>query len=313
MSDYRIDLRAVLCHHSENPLSFSSGRNFLEQTGKPEPFESRSQTIGLRVSILASGSSGNITLLENERTRLVVDAGLGKRETLARLAAVESGVDHVDGILVTHEHTDHCSGLPQMLGMWKAPLYVTEPTLEAMQRILPETFGKRLRGVETIQAGQRFSVGDIEVHAFAIPHDAADPVAFTFRTNCTKLALVTDLGYMPELVKVHLRGADCLVLESNHDLEMLKVGPYPWVVKQRILSRTGHLSNHAVSEYLADPDGFDAMARFLVLAHLSEENNNPFTAEISAQEALDRRPAESAFRGELLVASQHVPLRPLEL
>jgi len=267
----------------------------------------------LRVSILASGSSGNITLLETERTRLLIDAGLGKRETLARLAAVEKTVDHLNGILITHEHTDHCNGLPQMLGLWKAPLYVTEPTMDVMQRILPETLGKRLRGVETIHAGQRFTIGDIDVHAFAIPHDAADPIGFTFRTNGTKFAMVTDLGYMTELVKVHLRGADCLLLESNHDLDMLKVGPYPWVVKQRILSRTGHLSNHAVSEYLADPDGFDGKARYLVLAHLSQENNNPDLVRLSAEEALRRRPAESAFCGELLVASQDVPLQPLEL
>jgi phosphoribosyl 1,2-cyclic phosphodiesterase len=118
---------------------------------------------------------------------------------------------------------------------------------------------------------------------------------------------------MPQLVKVHLRDADCLMLESNHDLDMLKVGPYPWVVKQRVLSRTGHLSNHAVSEYLADPEGFDGRARYLVLAHLSQENNNPDLARLSAEEALSRRPAECAFRGELLVASQDVPLRPLEL
>ncbi len=267
----------------------------------------------MRVSILASGSSGNITLLETERTRLIVDAGLGKRETLARLAAVEKDIEHIDGILVTHEHADHCAGLPQMLALWKAALYVTEPTMGALRSTLPDTFRKRLRGVETIQAGQRFTIGDIEVHAFAIPHDAADPIGFTFRSNGSKMGLVTDLGYMPELVKVHLRGTDCLVLESNHDLDMLKVGPYPWVVKQRVLSRTGHLSNHAVSEYLADPDGFDAAARYLVLAHLSQENNNPYLARLSAEEALHRRPAESAFRGELLIASQHVPLRPLEL
>ena len=267
----------------------------------------------MRVSILASGSSGNITLLETERTRLLIDAGLGKRETLARLAAVERSVDRLDGILITHEHSDHCSGLPQMLGLWKAPLYVTEPTMEALERTLPETLGKRLRGVEKIQAGQRFSIGDIEVHAFAIPHDAADPIGFTFRADGVKLALVTDLGYMPALVKVHLRDADCLVLESNHDLDMLKVGPYPWVVKQRVLSRTGHLSNHAVSEYLADPDGFDARARFLVLAHISQENNNPDLARISAEEALNRRPAECAFGGQLLVASQEVPLNPIQL
>jgi phosphoribosyl 1,2-cyclic phosphodiesterase len=94
---------------------------------------------------------------------------------------------------------------------------------------------------------------------------------------------------------------------------MLKVGPYPWVVKQRVLSRTGHLSNHAVSEYLADPDGFDARARFLVLAHLSQENNNPDLARLSAEEALGRRPAECTFTGELLIANQHEPLKPLQL
>ena len=267
----------------------------------------------MRVSILASGSSGNITLLETERTRILVDVGLGKRETLARLAAIERELDHLDGILITHEHTDHCNGLPQALGLWKSPLYVTEPTMDALQRILPDTFRKRLNGVESIQAGQCFSIGDIEVHAFAIPHDAADPIGFTFRTNGTKIAICTDLGYMPELVKVHLRECDCLVLESNHDLDMLKVGPYPWVVKQRVLSRTGHLSNHAVSEFLADPEGFDSRARYLVLAHISQENNNPDLVRISAEEALRRRPAEFAFTGEVLVASQHVPLRTLEL
>jgi phosphoribosyl 1,2-cyclic phosphodiesterase len=267
----------------------------------------------LRVSILASGSSGNITLLETQNTRLLIDAGLGKRETLARLAAIGKNFDHLDGILVTHEHSDHCNGLPQMLGLWKAPLYVTEQTMDALHRALPERLEKRLRGIETIRAGQRFCVGDIEIHPFQIPHDAADPIGFTFRTDGVKMVLVTDLGYMPELVKVHLRDADCLMLESNHDLDMLKVGPYPWVVKQRVLSRTGHLSNHAVSEYLADPDGFDARARYLILAHLSQENNNPDVARISAEEALNRRPGECAFHGELLVASQQVPLKPLDL
>jgi phosphoribosyl 1,2-cyclic phosphodiesterase len=267
----------------------------------------------LRVSILASGSSGNLTLLETESTRILVDAGLGKRETLARLAAIGCNLDRLDAVLITHEHTDHCNGLPQVLALWKTPLYVTEPTMDALQRILPETFGKRLRGVESIQAGQCFTIGDIEVHAFAIPHDAADPIGFTFRTNGTKVAICTDLGYMPELVKVHLRQTDCLILESNHDLDMLKVGPYPWVVKQRVLSRTGHLSNHAVSEFLADSEGFDSRARYLVLAHISQENNNPDLVRLSAEEALRRRPAEYTFTGELLIASQHVPLKPLQL
>ena len=267
----------------------------------------------MRVSILASGSSGNLTLLETQSTRILVDAGLGKRETLARLAAVGCEVDRLDAVLITHEHSDHCTGLPQVLNLWKPPLYVTEPTMDALQRTLPDTFAKRLRGVESIQAGQHFSVGDIDVHAFAIPHDAADPIGFTFRTNGTKVAICTDLGYMPELVKVHLRQCDCLILESNHDLDMLKVGPYPWVVKQRVLSRTGHLSNLAVSEFLSDPEGFDSCARYLVMAHISQENNNPDLVRICAEEALGRRPAESSFTGELLIASQRVPLKPLDL
>src|SRR5260370_4099174 len=147
--------------------------------------------MGWRVSILASGSWGNITLLETGRTRLLIDAGLGKRETLARLAAVERTAEHIDGILITHEHTDHCNGLPQMLGLWKAPLYVTEPTMDAMKRILPQTLGKRLKRVETSQPGQHFTVGVIKVHAFAIPHNAADPIGFTFRSNGAKMTLVT--------------------------------------------------------------------------------------------------------------------------
>ena len=112
---------------------------------------------------------------------------------------------------------------------------------------------------------------------------------------------------------MHLRDADWLVLESNHDLDMLKVGPYPWVVKQRVLSRTGHLSNLAVSDYLADPEGFDGRARYLVMAHISQENNHPEVVRLSAEQALQKRPTECAFVGELLLASQSTPMRPLEL
>jgi phosphoribosyl 1,2-cyclic phosphodiesterase len=267
----------------------------------------------LRVSILASGSSGNITLLETQKTRLLIDAGLGKKETVERLKKFGNEIDRVDGILITHEHGDHCNGLPQMLGLWKAPLYVTELTMDALHRALPDRLGKRLQGVETIHAGQRFCVGDIEIHPFQIEHDAADPIGFTFRSGGVKMALATDLGKITELVKRHLRDSDCVVLESNHEPDMLKYGPYPWPVKQRVMGTRGHLSNHSVSEYLADADGFDGRARYLVLAHLSEENNNPHTAMQSAQEALDRRPGECAFSGQLLVASQQVPLKPLEL
>ena len=252
-------------------------------------------------------------MLETERTCLLVDAGLGKKEMLRRLAAVDKRPERLDGILISHEHTDHSSGLPQLSREWRATVFLTEPTHREIEKTLPEATGKKIERIEYIRAGKQFTIGDIEIAPFAIPHDAADPVGFTFRANGTKVALVTDLGYLPALVKHHLRETDCLILESNHDLEMLKVGPYPWYVKQRVMSRTGHLSNHCVSEFLADPESFDACARYLVLAHLSENNNNPDVARITAEEALNRRPAEFAFRGELMIASQRVPLGPIDL
>jgi phosphoribosyl 1,2-cyclic phosphodiesterase len=290
---------AALCHHAEGLRGCALAL--------------RGEIISLRVTILGSGSSGNCTLLETDRTRLLVDAGFGKKETLRRLADAGRTVDRLDGIVISHEHTDHIGSLAQVLGQWRTTVYLNEATHTEVLRILPETSHKRLDRVEHIRAGQRFVVGDIEVSPFAIPHDAVDPLGFTFRTNGTKVAIVTDLGYLPELVKVHLRDSDCLMLESNHDLEMLKVGPYPWHVKQRVMSRTGHLSNHTVSEFLADAEGFDAHARFVVLAHLSEHNNNPHTARIFAEEALGRRTGAAAFAGELIIASQSSPLPTLNL
>jgi phosphoribosyl 1,2-cyclic phosphodiesterase len=138
-------------------------------------------------------------------------------------------------------------------------------------------------------------------------------VGYAFRSNGRKAVVATDLGYMPELVKLHLREADFLVLESNHDLEMLKVGPYPWHIKQRVMSRTGHLSNTLVSDFLSDAEVFDGRARYLVLAHLSEQNNTPDLAQITAEQALASRAAEYAFTGALHIASQRVPLGPFEL
>ena len=229
--------------------------------------------------------------------------------------------EHVDGILISHEHSDHSSGLGQMQREWDCPAYLTEPTHREILKMLADTSEKRadsaakkkLERVEHIRAGERFEIGDIEITPFAIPHDAADPVGYCFRANGIKIAIVTDLGYLTELVKHHLREADFLILESNHDLDMLKVGPYPWYIKQRVMSRTGHLSNTIVSEFLADAELFDARAQHLVLAHLSEQNNTPDVARISAEEALGRRPSDFAFRGTLHIASQRVPLGPFEL
>jgi phosphoribosyl 1,2-cyclic phosphodiesterase len=266
------------------------------------------------VSILASGSSGNCTLLETTRTRLLVDAGLGKRETLRRLAVIERTAGALDGIVISHEHTDHIGGLASLVSQWRGTIvYLTADTHAEVMRILPERQAKRLQRVEFIEESKSFVVGDIDVTPFTVPHDAADPLGFTFCAGGVKLGVVTDLGHLSVLVKHHLRDSDALVLESNHGLELLKVGPYPWHVKQRVMSKHGHLSNEKVSEFLADPGEFDGKARYVVLAHLSQQNNNPDVAEISAKEALRQRPSECAFVGQLLVASQHQPLPPIQL
>jgi phosphoribosyl 1,2-cyclic phosphodiesterase len=253
-------------------------------------------------------------LLESGCTTLLIDAGVGRKEMLRRFEALgRARPENVDGILVTHEHSDHSNALAQLARDWKCPAYLTEPTHREMVKMYEDGPKTRIERVIYIRPGVRFVIGDIEITAFTIPHDAADPVGYAFCANGKKVAIVTDLGYMPELVKHHLREADFLILESNHDLEMLKVGPYPWYIKQRVMSRTGHLSNTIVSEFLADSEVFDGRARHLVLAHVSEQNNTPDLARICAEEALGRRPSDFAFRGTLHVASQRIPLGPFDL
>ena len=165
----------------------------------------------------------------------------------------------------------------------------------------------RLPAVNYFRAGEAFQIGEIAVSPFTIPHDAADPVGFVFTAEGVRLAVATDLGYMPPNVQSQLRRCDLMLLESNHDLEMLRDGPYPWQVKQRVLSRVGHLSNDATAQYLEQT--YDGAATYLILAHLSESNNLPELARIAAERALVSKPSLLANR--LLLASQHEVLEPI--
>ena len=253
--------------------------------------------MSLRVCVLGSGSKGNATLVATEKTRVLVDAGLSRRETYARLASAGEPTEGFDAILVSHEHTDHINGL-RLLGMdWKAPIYITHATHQAI------TWDPQLSAFEMFTPGEKFTVGDIEVTSFSIPHDATDPVAFTLEADGIKVGIVTDLGYVHEVVKQRVKGCHCLVFESNHDLDMLKIGPYPWHVKQRVMGRHGHLSNVATAGFLAED--FDGAALVLVLAHLSETNNHPEIARLTAEQALDQR--SNGQRPTLHVASQVAP------
>jgi phosphoribosyl 1,2-cyclic phosphodiesterase len=253
--------------------------------------------MSVRVCVLGSGSKGNCTLLATEKTRLLIDAGLSCRETYARLAAIGEPVDGLDAVVVSHEHTDHIYGLRVLALDGKLPIYISRPTHEVV------SWDARIQSFEHFAASEKFSIGDIEVTPFPIPHDAVDPVAFTFDTQGIRISLVTDLGYIPEVVKQRVKGCHCLIFESNHDLDMLKVGPYPWFVKQRVMSRHGHLSNNATAAFLAED--FDGRAQVLVLAHLSETNNHPEIARLSAEQALAQRTRGGC--AELHLASQTSP------
>lgn len=164
-----------------------------------------------------------------------------------------------------------------------------------------------LPSVEYFQAGRTFQIGDIAVCPFTIPHDAADPVGFVFQAEGVRMALATDLGYVTPNVKAQIKGSDLLMLESNHDLEMLRDGPYPWSVKQRVLSRVGHLSNDAAAEFLES--GYDGQATYVILGHLSESNNLPDLARVTAERALVGR--ASLLANRLILAGQHEPLAPI--
>jgi phosphoribosyl 1,2-cyclic phosphodiesterase len=244
--------------------------------------------------VLGSGSTGNCTLIATARTRLLVDAGLSRKEVRARLAAAGEP-DSIDAILISHEHTDHVAGLPVLAKRLDVPVYMTRLTAPA---ICWAGYDPKL---EAFQAGTRLVVGDIEVDTYTIPHDAIDPVGFCFRAQGVKIGLATDLGYIPESVKFHLRGTDLLVIESNHDTEMLKVGPYPWSVKQRVMGRKGHLSNDVVCEFLRRD--LDTSTSTVVLAHLSEHNNHPAIVRLGAEQALERR----ALFTRLVIAGHRAP------
>ncbi len=161
-----------------------------------------------------------------------------------------------------------------------------------------------LPAVEYFRAGEPFSIGDITFSPFTIPHDAADPVGFVLSSEGVRMGFATDLGYIPPNVKQQLQNLDLLLLESNHDLEMLRDGPYPWSVKQRVLSRVGHLSNDATAEFLSTV--YDGQAAYVILAHLSENNNLPELARVAAERALLGR--ASLLANRLLLAEQHHPL-----
>ena len=223
--------------------------------------------MGLRFASLGSGSSGNGTLVECGRTRVLMDCGFNLGETTERLARLGLAPRDLAGIVVTHEHTDHLGGVPRFAKRHAIPVHLTRGTALSLPLDFPASL------VRFIDPHTAFEVDGLRVEPVAVPHDAREPVQYVFSDGAVRLAVVTDLGCSTPHVEECITGVDALVLECNHDPEMLKNGSYPWPLKQRISGRFGHLDNGQAGDLLSRLDR--SKLKHLVAAHLSQQNNTP--------------------------------------
>lgn len=233
----------------------------------------------VRFQILGSSSKGNAALLRTENTCVLIDVGFSARRLEAMLAQIGLSLDAIDAVFLTHEHIDHTAGLRGLSKRSELPIFANRDTAEAAQKPLSRPLNWQL-----FETGSTFTFRDLNISNFAIPHDAADPVGFTFTTGDGTLfaphrtiAWCTDLGYAPRLIQEKIRQADVLVLESNYDPELLETSPRAWSLKQRIKGRHGHLANEAALELLSSTE--NPRWKHVFLAHLSEECNCPKRVE----------------------------------
>jgi phosphoribosyl 1,2-cyclic phosphodiesterase len=257
------------------------------------------------VSVLGSGSRGNATFVKTERVRLLIDSGMSLKEISKRLESIGEDRNGIDAVLITHEHTDHAGGLRMLVKELPVQAYLTWGTIGALHAEEYELNGSSMI---PIPPGVPFTIGDVEIQPFSVPHDANEPVAFSVTSGGVKITQLTDIGYMPDHVAERLRGSHFLILESNHDLEMLRVGSYPWNLKQRLMGRYGHLSNTAVGRFIREQ--YDGEAAHFVLAHISSKNNHPAIARYEAERALRDRGLSGT---QLSVTSQDEPTPPIRL
>ncbi len=220
---------------------------------------------------LASGSKGNCIYLGTEKTKVLIDAGISAKAIQMRLAEINVDLADIDAILITHEHTDHIQGLKILAYKMGIPVLANHETAKG----IVETFHDCPK-FKIFSTGESFEFGDFEIHPFSIQHDTLDPVAFTIRVNSLKLGFCTDLGFATSLVQAQLRNCDYLYLESNHQPSMVYASSRPMIYKQRVLSRSGHLSNEACGNLLSQV--FGPQLKHVHLAHLSSECNSPETA-----------------------------------
>jgi phosphoribosyl 1,2-cyclic phosphodiesterase len=251
----------------------------------------------LSITVLGSGSAGNCAVVATERCKLLVDAGLSARQILKRLEVARVAPEELDGILITHEHGDHICGLEVFCRRFDLPIFANAQTAAAMKLI--NCAGHR--NWRLFATGSEFSIKDITIQSFPVPHDAVEPVGFVLHHNGASLGFCTDLGFATKLVLERLRQVSTLLIETNHDEKMLQDDVRrPWPVKQRILSRHGHLSNDAAAVVVAELAGQNL--RRAVLGHLSRDCNQPALAIGAVRSRLGEAGAM-----EIVCASQTEP------
>lgn len=259
--------------------------------------------VSVALTVLGSGSGGNCTYLECGETRLLVDAGLSARQIRQRLATIGRSPESLTAIIITHEHGDHIAGLSVLGPKLRIPIYCNRLTKDAIEEHLPVAMDYRV-----FTTGCSFEIGQVGIDTFSVPHDASDPVGFMFHAAATTVGVVTDLGYATKLVLERIRCANVLVFETNHDVKMLQENPHrPWSLKQRILSRHGHLSNEAAADAISQIMSADL--KHLFLGHLSRDCNRP---ELAHQVMQTRLQQVGAHHVALTLTHQDTPTSAFE-
>lgn len=270
----------------------------------------------MRFTVLGSGSTGNAVLISSERTNVLIDAGLSAKEILRRLAIVGVDPSDLDAVLITHEHSDHAGGLRVLMRSIKCPVYISGETENAFYSTRKGVQNGESEGIKrqtalsgrtvAIESSLEFTIGDIDFEPFSVPHDAVDNFGFVARKNGVRVATLMDFGHITPLIDQKLRACDAIVIESNHSRDMLRAcSVYSWDLKQRIASRTGHLSNEDLADWLQN--SFDGAARHIVLAHLSQRSNDTALALITAETALKMRAPLYAASSRITLSSHKEP------
>lgn len=247
---------------------------------------------------LSSGSSGNAAIIKHKTTTLLIDCGISGKRLIEILSGADIDPNTINAMLITHEHSDHISGAGVVSRKYDIPVYATEKTHEAMNigRISE-------KNIKIIKANSGFSIGDIGIRSFSIPHDAADPVGYAFSTGKKKYAVATDMGEMTEEVFRAISGSDRIMLEANHDVDMLMYGDYPYQLKKRILGKRGHLSNDSAAENALKL--VEGNTTQIMLSHLSDKNNDPDVAYKTVEIFLKNNGVEPGRDIRLSVAARY--------